>query len=211
MILIFNKKITIAFIFCLTLLFASVCSAEIERTVEPFTKAVSFTSKYSFSDSKRDMHSIALVKSFKPLKGVVGGKDVETDTYFLLNFTLPQGVTLGDFFTIQVTPRHTNALPLSPYLVSGIGFSSVPTARTGYKDLLDMTKVAIERGENLLVRVDFSRGHDTYTIPAEVVQEWAKVLHISGANDERYLNKESNANEQISEQKEKQTTENKTQ
>ena len=201
-----HKKIILSFVLMLSFLFASTCFAEIERTVEPFSKAVTYSSKYSFSDSQRNMHSISLVRTIKPLIGSIGGKTTETDTYFLLNFTLPQGVTLGDYFTIQVTQRHTNALPLTPYLISGIGYSSVPTARTGHKELLDMTKAAIERGEELTVRVDFSRSHGIYTIPAETVQEWARLLKINDINDETYMQKPEDKTEENTEQ----VTENKT-
>lgn len=173
----FYRKSATIFAFAFAMIFSGICFAEIERSVEPFTQAVTYSSKYSFTDSQRNMHSIALMKTIKPLKGTIGGKTHEVDTYFLLNFTLQQGATLGDSFDIQVTPRHINSLPLAPYMISGIGYSSVPTARTGHKELPPMTVVAIEKGEPLLVRVNFEpRGHAIYTIPEETVQEWAQLL-----------------------------------
>ena len=178
----FKANLLAVCFFSFTLLFANVCSAKIETAVEPFTGEKTYTSKYMFSDSQRNMHSIALVKSIKPL---AGGK-TETQTYFLLNFSMPRGATLGDAMDIQVTPRHVNSLPLAPYLSKGFGYSSVPTARTGHKNLPDMTVVAIEKGEELLVRVNFSpKGHALYTIPAEVVAEWAKLLQETDEDNKK--------------------------
>ncbi len=194
-----NKKILSIVFFVVMFMATSVCSAEIVRAVEPFTGAVTYTSKYMFTDDQRNMHSIALVKMFKPLKGVVTSKDkrVQIETYFLLNFTLPQGQGLGDSFDIQVTPVYVNALPLRPNVVSGIGFSTVPTARTGFKELPSMTVAAIEKAKPLLVQVNFSpRGKETYTIPAEIVQEWAKLL-------KEELEQQPNAKEQVADDKDK--------
>ena len=166
----------------------SVCgaaSAEIERTAEPFSGAITYTSKFMFSDDSRNMHSIALVRTIKPLKFAAATKKFETDTYFLLNFTLQDNATLGETFDIKVSERYINALPLSPVMVGGIGLSRVPTARTGHKELPDMTVVAIEKGKALIVRVNFApRGSATYTIPEETVKEWIEVLKITEEGDQ---------------------------
>ena len=171
------KKAAVTLSMLLTFAVTSVCFAAIERAVEPFTGTVTYSSKYTFSDGQRNMHSIALVKAIKPLKSPIDGKMEEVQIYFLLNFTMPNGGGLGDTFDIQVSPTYINALPLAPTMVSNISYSSLPTARTGPKDIPDMTKKALREGKELLVRVNFSpRGSANFTIPAEAVQEWAEIL-----------------------------------
>ena len=179
------KKTAVTLSIVLTLAIANICFAAIERAVEPFTGTVTYSSKYTFSDGQRNMHSISLVKAIKPLKAPIDGKMEEVQIYFLLNFTMPNGGGLGDTFDIQVTPTYINALPLAPTMVSNISYSSLPTARTGHKDIPDMTKKALLEGKELLVRVNFSpRGSANYTIPAEAVQEWAEVLDYPKAEGE---------------------------
>ncbi|MDR3348005.1 MAG: hypothetical protein LBO03_00125 [Acidaminococcales bacterium] len=175
------KKFFLIFALVFALSACGIASAEIERTAEPFSGAITYTSKYMFSDDSRNMHSIALVRTIKPLRIATAAKKFETDTYFLLNFTLQDNATLGDTFDIKVSERYINALPLSPVMIGGIGLSRAPTARTGPKELPDMTTVAIEKGQELIVRVNFSpRGNATYTIPEAVVKEWIEVLKITG-------------------------------
>lgn len=171
----FLPKSLSVLIFSFVLLFANICFAEIETTVEPFTGAKTYTSKYMFSDTNHSMHTISLVRVVKPIEN----QKTQIETYLLLNFNLPQNVTLGDSMEVQVTPRHINSLPLTPLVIKGAGYSSIPTFRTGHKELPPMTFTAIEKGEELLVRVNFKpKGHDLYTIPAEVVKEWAELLKI---------------------------------
>jgi len=171
----FYQKSFSAFIFSCILLFASICFAEIETTVEPFTGAKTYTSKYMFSDNNHSMHTISLVRVVTPAEN----QKTQIETYFLLNFNLPQNATLGDSMEIQVTPRHINSLPLTPLVIKGAGYSSVPTFRTGHKELPPMTVTALEKGGELLVRVNFKpKGYDLYTIPADIVKEWAEVLKI---------------------------------
>ena len=152
------------FTFCV----ASICFAEIVRSVEPSTGIVTYTSQYLFSDSQRNMHSISLVKSIKPLKNAING---ETNIYFLLDFTMPNGNRFGSTFDIQVSPQYINSLPLAP-----VNFSSLSTAKTSHSDIPDMTKKALCSGKELLVRVNFSRGSSNFAIPTNVVQEWAELL-----------------------------------
>jgi hypothetical protein len=176
------KKVflTVALVFALSA--SGVAYAAIERTAEPFTGAITYTSKFMFSDDSRNMHSIALVRTIKPLKIATAAKKFDTDTYFLLNFTLQDNATLGDTFDIKVSERYINALPLAPVMVGSIGLSRAPTARTGPKELPDMTVVAIEKGKEMIVRVNFSRGNAVYTIPEEIVKEWIDVLKKTGEN-----------------------------
>lgn len=175
----FYQKSFSAFIFSFVLLFSSICFAEIETTVEPFTGAKTYTSKYMFSDSNHNMHTISLVRVITPSET----QKTQIETYILLNFNLQQNVTLGDSMEIQVTPRHINSLPITPLVIKGVGYSSVPTFRTGHKELPPMTVTAIEKGEELLIRVNFKpKGYDLYTLPKEVIQEWAEILKINGEN-----------------------------
>ncbi len=173
----FAKNAILALVFTLTLSFAGAACAQIETSVEPFTGEQTYTSKYTFSDAQHNMHSIALIKKYK----AVPGKPAEVQTYFLLNFTLERGNTLGDAMIVQVSPRYVNEIPLTPYIISGIGYSSVPTSRTGPKQLPPMTLAAIEKGEALAVKVNFLKGSGTYTIPAEAVKEWADLLKLATA------------------------------
>ena len=177
---IISKKSTILLSFLFTFLLSGICSAQIETSVEPFTGVKTYTSKYTFSDDDRNMHSISLVKSIKPLPG----NQVAEETYFLLTFNLSSSVTLGDSFDVQVTDRYINSLSLTPFVVKGAGYSSSPSARTGMKDLPEMTKTAIEKGKELLVRITFKpKGSILCVIPAETIQEWSLLLKESGKNE----------------------------
>lgn len=171
----FYKKSFSMIVFSFLFFLTAVCFAQIETTVEPFSGAKTYTSKYTFSDNNYSMHSISLVKVVTPMNN----QKPQVEVYFLLNFNLPQSATLGDSMEIQVTPRHVNEIPITPLVIKGVGYSSVPTFRTGFKQLPPMTVTAIEKGEELLFKINFKpKGSDLFTMPTEVVQEWAEILKI---------------------------------
>ncbi len=172
------KRYFSALLFVAALFLPGQALAAIETSVEPFTGEQTYTSKYTFADAQHNMHTISLIKKYKP----VPGNQPLIETYFLLNFTLARGVMLGEAMDIQVTYNRINSLPLAPNDVSRYGYSSVPIYRTGHKELPPMTEAAIEKGEELVIQVHFEpKGRAIYHIPAETVKEWAELLKLPEA------------------------------
>ena len=173
------KKIILLFCLALILTLPNPALAEIERTIEPFSGAVTYTSKCAFSDDNRNMHSISLVRTIRPLRTSGVERRFETDTHFILNFDLQGNTTLGETFDIRISDNLYVALPLAPVSSSSPSMSAISTtARTGPRELLELVVVAIEKQQELTVRVNFSRGNRIFSLPAGQIAEWAQLLNI---------------------------------